>query len=361
MSQKIQVCHICNLGMNGKAVFVCNLLEHTDYEKYDVTIINFRSEHAKPIIERIEKLPVKIVEPQGVGLKNFCLFLNRHFKTTSYDVCHSHIWDLSGLFLTIAKHNHIKCRVAHSHNTSKAEGRYNWLKGFVRDKILWNCMRFLLKISANRYMACSEEAAAWLFPLSIVRNKKYTVVSNGFDLYKFSFPDRVRHQPTEILFAGRMVYQKNPLFAVNAFSEFLKVDPSAHMTMVGSGKMDLQVDEEIKRLGIDEHVTRVRETSEMDQYYKNADLYLFPSNYEGLGITLIEAQASGLKCLASDTVPKESQCGLVEYRSLGDGYSMWGRYISELLESVKAVDENALEYFDVKNTAKQVDAVYGLK
>lgn len=359
MADKIKVCHICNLGMNGKAVFVCNLLENTDFEKYDVTIVNFRAEHAEPVTHRIEKLPVKIVNPQGSGLKNFCRFLNAHFKENHYDVCHSHIWDLSGLFLAIAKHNKIKVRVVHSHNTSKAEGRYNVLKSFVRDKIMWNYLRYLIKTCANRWVACSEEAAEWLFPEPVIREKKYAVVSNGIELNRFRCPDRKRHEPTEILFAGRLIYQKNPLFAINTFHEYLKVDPTAHMTMVGKGQMEAEVKNEIQKLGLIDKITCVSETNEMEKYYKNADLYLFPSNYEGLGITLIEAQASGLKCLASDVVPKESQCGLVEYKPLRDGFSTWGGHISQALNANMTIDESALQYYDVKNTAKQIDQVYG--
>ena len=321
---KIKVCHICNLGMNGKAVFVCNLLENTNFEKYDVTIINFRGEQADPVLRRLKMLPVKIVTPKSGGVKNFCVFLITHFKENNYDICHSHIWDLSGIFLAIAKFNNIKIRVAHSHNTSKAEGRYNRLKSFIRDKIFWNCLRYLIGVCANRWVACSEEAAEWLFPQFIIRKKKYTVVSNGIELERFKCIDRKRHNPTEILFAGRLVYQKNPLFAVNTFYEYLKLDSTAHMTMVGKGEMEIQIKNEIEKLGLENNITCVRETNKMEEFYKNADLYLFPSNYEGLGITLIEAQASGLKCLASDIIPKQSQCGLVEYKSLKDGFSKWG-------------------------------------
>ena len=331
---KIRVCHICNLGMNGKAVFVSNLLENTDFDKYDVTILNFRAEHADPVINRIKKLPVNIVDPPKSGLKNFCIFLNSHFKEHHYDVCHSHIWDLSGIFLAIARHNRIPVRVVHSHNTSKAEGRYNKVKGFVRDKVLWNCMQHLIKICANRWVGCSEEAAKWLFPKSIIKGKKYTVVSNGIELGRFKCPDRKRHNPTEILFAGRLIYQKNPLFAVNVFNEYLKIDPTAHMTMVGKGKMETEVESEITRLNLTDHITCVQETDCMEKYYRNADLYLFPSNYEGLGITLIEAQASGLKCLASDVVPRESQCGLVRYKSLDDGFISWGGYCQKCLTPI---------------------------
>lgn len=145
MHKKTKVCHICNLGMNGKAVFVCNLLENTDFDEYDVTILNYRAEHAGPVINRIKQLPVKIIDPPKSGLKNFCIFLNSHFKEQHYDICHSLIWDLSGLFCEIAKCRGIKIRVVHSHNTSKANGRYNKIKLFFRDKILWNLLRHLIK------------------------------------------------------------------------------------------------------------------------------------------------------------------------------------------------------------------------
>lgn len=321
---KVKVCHICNLGMNGKAVFVCNLLENTDFEKYDVTILNFRAEYAKPIFERLEKLPVKIVNPEGSGIRDFCELLNSHFKENHYDICHSHIWDLSGLFLAIAKLKHIKIRVAHSHNTSKVNGRYNKVKGFIRDKILWNFFRYLIMNCANRWVACSEEAAKWLFLNPIIQEKKYVVIPNGIDLERFRVQDRKKHNPTEILFAGRLVYQKNPIFAINTFYEYLKYDSNAHLTMVGKGNMKREIDEQIEKLKLEDKVTYVQETDAIETYYQNADVYLFPSNYEGLGITLIEAQTSGLKCLASDAVPRESQCGLVEYKSLRDGCSMWG-------------------------------------
>lgn len=357
---KIKVCHICNLGMNGKAVFVCNLLENTDFDKYDVTILNFRAEHADPVINRIKKLPVNIVDPPKSGLKNFCIFLNSHFKEHHYDVCHSHIWDLSGIFLAIARHNRIPVRVAHSHNTSKAEGRYNKVKGFVRDKVLWNCMQHLIKTCANRWVGCSEEAAKWLFPNSIIKYKKYAVVSNGIELERFKCPDRKRHNPTEILFAGRLIYQKNPLFAVNVFNEYLKIDPTAHMTMVGKGKMETEVESEISKLNLTDHITCVHETDCMEYYYRNADLFFFPSRYEGMPITLVEAQASGCKCLSSDIVTRESQCGLVRYKSLDDGFVSWGRALSEVLKSNMVINEDALQQYDVRNTAKQIDEVYGL-
>lgn len=359
--RKIKVCHICNLGMNGKAVFLCNLLENIDYDRYEVTIINCRAEHAEPVFSRLEKIPVHIVTPPKRNAISFCLFLNDYFEKNKFDVCHSHMWDLSGLFLAVAHHRGIPVRAAHSHNTSKEAGRYNKIKGFLRDKIIWNALLQMIKLHGNRYIACSEEAAKWLFVPSIVDKKKYTIAPNGIELNKFLNHSRTQHQPIEILFAGRFIYQKNPLFAINCFAEYLKINPDAHMTMIGNGKLDSDVRDEINKLNLKDHIAIVPETSDMPKYYRGADLFLFPSHYEGLGIVLVEAQASGLKCLASDTVPRDTQCGLVNYQSLKDGAAAWGGYINDLInDNHLAINDALLKRYDIRNTVGIIDRVYGL-
>ena len=129
--------------------------------------------------------------------------------------------------------------------------------------------------------------------------------------------------------------------------------------MIGTGALNNEIRTKIEQLGLSRQVEIVSETNEMPTYYGSADLFLFPSHYEGLGITLVEAQASGLKCLSSNTVPKEVQCGLVEFKSLEDGAPAWGNYIANLLENDNLhIDESLLSRYDAKNTAKMIEAVY---
>lgn len=357
--RKMKLCHICTLGMTGLAVFVCNLLENSDYDRYDITIVNFGLEHADPVISRIKNLPVKIVDPPKGNLFVFCRFLNHFFKHNHFDIIHSHVWDLSGLFLAIAHHRGISIRVVHSHNTSKAKKRYNRVKEFVRDKVIWRIFRHMIKTHANRFVCCSEEAAKWLYVPPIINKMKYTVIPNGINLSWFSNPQRVIHKPIEILFAGRFDYQKNPVFAVECFSEYLKINPTAHMTMVGKGKMDSEVRTAINKFGLAENVIIVTETNEMPKYYQSADIFLLPSNYEGLGIVLIEAQASGLKCLASDNIPNEVQCGLVRFKPLQDGARAWGHTIEELIhDDEMKINLEQLNHYSIEYTVKLMDKVY---
>lgn len=356
---KKRICHICNLGMNGKAVFLCNVLGHTDYSKYDVTILNYRGDCAPAIIERVEKLPVKVVCPKDRSQKTFIKLVKSYLKNNSFDVVHSHIWDLSGVFLREAKKNKVPVRVAHSHTTAKAAGRYNVLKEFIRDKLLWNVLRYMIQVNANRFAACSDEAACWLFTRKIVNQFGYQVIINGIDLDIFKPTDIKKNDTTQILFSGRLLYQKNPLFAVEVFGKYHERKPNSHLTMIGKGEMQMQVEKKINELGLADCVTIISETAQMAEYYQMADVFLFPSNYEGLGIVAIEAQACGTKCLASDQVPKLTQCGMVVYLPRELGVEKWAEELESLVNNQKlSLNREALQNFSIHATVEQIDELY---
>lgn len=357
---KIKICHICWLSMGGAETFLCNLLENTDFEKYEITVVSHGANLSGVIISRLKEIPLTIVYNPFTGLRYY-RFLFRLFREKHFDVCHSHIDRMSYRTLLLAYLCDIPIRVSHVHTSSETKFKRKNIR-LIRHVIYIMLTRKMICICANRYLACSKEAAEYLFTASIIRKQKYTVIPNGINLEKFSNPCLTKHEPTEILFAGRFAPEKNPVFAVDVFSEYLKKDPTAHMTMIGTGRLDKDVSVEIDKLGLSKHIDRIPETADMPKYYRAADLLLFPSLYEGLGMVLIEAQASGLKCLASDTVPRLSQCGLVDYRSLADGPEAWAEYISQLLQndSLK-IDQEKLQFFDIKNTVRMIDEVYGLQ
>ncbi len=361
---KIKVCHIVKLNMCGVGIFVCNLLEHTDYKKYDATVLICGDEYSGILLSRLKKLPTKVVHCHSNNSLEYFKFLTKFFKEQKFDVCHSHISELSGLFLFIAYCSRIQTRVAHSHVAPKP------LKHtfFSKNRSLWRSLRtivmqavlfHLVSIFSNRRLACSEEAAIYLFKNSIIRKKKYVIIPNGIALNEFSCPQKTIRKKTEILFIGRMFTEKNPLFAIQVFAEYLKEDPTAHMTMIGKGLLEADVRAEIESLNLFDHINIVSETGDAPQYYRAADLLLFPSFHEGLGTVLVEAQAAKVKCLASDAVPQLAQCGLVEYKPLADGPEAWAKYISQLLQDdCLKVDQEKLKYFDIKNTVRMIDEAY---
>ena len=359
MCDKIRICHICNLGMNGKAVFLCNLLEHMDYEKYDITIIDCFAKPSPVVMDRINKLPVKVIQPNGTTTGDCIKLLRTYFRENRVDVVHSHIWDLSGIFLYYAKKTRVPVRIAHSHNTSKTKNRYGPLKEFLRDKILWNVFRYMIYVNANGYAACSEDAARWLFIDPIIREKKYCVVTNGINLNTFCPAEIDRDGITKVLFAGRLIHQKNPLFVLDVFNAYHKINKHSRLTIIGKGELLPEVQKKIDYFKLRDCIMLVPESNEMAQHYHEADVFLFPSHYEGLGIVLIEAQACGTKCLASDRVPSVTQCGLVKYLPLDYGCTLWAKALDKIVRNQEmALDRSKLEAYSAQNTVKQIDNLY---
>ena len=196
--------------------------------------------------------------------------------------------------------------------------------------------------------------------LKIVKKQKYTVVINGIDFNAFSSSGKIANpQKTEILFAGRLVYQKNPLFALEIFSHYFKLNPNSHLTIIGDGELKGQVEQKISDLSLLDNVTIISQTNNMADYYLNADAFLLPTRYEGLGIVLIEAQSCNTKCLTSNNVPLTTQCGLVRYLPLELGAESWSKELNSLINNTDLkINKKSLSIYDIDNTVKQIDKIY---
>ncbi|MDD6564832.1 MAG: glycosyltransferase, partial [Clostridiales bacterium] len=135
---------------------------------------------------------------------------------------------------------------------------------------------------------------------------------------------------------SRFEEKKNSLFTIKIFNKILDSVPKAVLIMGGSDGGQL---EDCKRLvkgfGIEKNVRFIGKRSDVPICLKLIDIYLFPSLFEGLPIALLEAQASGCFCVASDGVSIEADRGLnsVHYISLKKDETKWA---SEILEKYNA-------------------------
>ena len=98
----------------------------------------------------------------------------------------------------------------------------------------------------------------------------------------------------------------------------------------------------------------------MERFYQAMDVFLFPSRYEGFGMAMIEAQASGLACVASDVVPEETNAdGRAVYLPLDAGDAAWA---DAVLRGERSAPEDALarvrRVFDVRAVSAQLTKLY---
>ena len=101
------------------------------------------------------------------------------------------------------------------------------------------------------------------------------------------------------LWVGRFEYEKNPEAAVHAFVEVVRTEQSAGLVFLGEGSRRASLERLAASLGIAESV-KFLPFDDPALYYKSADLLVVTSRYEGFGMAIVEAIASGLPVISYD-------------------------------------------------------------
>lgn len=232
--------------------------------------------------------------------------MNKIFKENKYQIVHSHINSLSVFPLFSAYLAKVPIRIAHSHSTThKSDRKSNFLK---------NVLRRFSKLFATNYFACSEHAGEWLFGKKALKEGKIAVIKNAIDVDKFKYDvimrDKMRKKlgvEDKIVFGhvGRFAKQKNHDFLIDIFFDIYQKRKDIVLLLIGEGPLEEKIKEKVKEKGLDDVVKFLGMKENVNDYMQAMDIFLFPSLYEGLGIVLVEAQCSGMMCLASTEVPKE--------------------------------------------------------
>ena len=234
------------------------------------------------------------------------------FLKEKYDVIHLHTSYWKSF---LAEEIAIKCNIpkiiVHSHSTQIDEINEN--KRMLAEEV-HNKKKLEFNISlATDFWACSKLAADWLFGQHISRNKIH-IMKNAIDVEKFLYNSEIRDRIRKELDlensfvignVGRFSYQKNQEFLLNVFSTVCKKIENAKLVLVGDGELKehyLKLSEELE---IKNKVIFTGARTDINELLQAFDLFCLPSRFEGLPIVLIEAQTSGLKCLASNFITDE--------------------------------------------------------
>jgi len=251
-------------------------------------------------------------------------------------------------------------KIAHSHNTDYVRSR----KGFKKFVIEYLLERFT-RIADFR-LACSENAGKYIHG-----KNKFKVVNNGVDVKKLEFNRNVRDKVRKELGLGddltiidvaRFVGQKNHCFLIHIFSELCKLKKNCRLLLVGEGPLEQEIKSKVSDLGVGDRVLFLGARDDIPQLLSAGDVFCMPSLYEGLGIVLIEAQASGLCCLTSTGVPSAAAVtDLVEFVDLQQGAKAWAEKILQvkLAEDRKKYNDDVIAAgYDAKDTAAYLQGLY---
>lgn len=350
---------VTTMNRGGLETMLMNYYRHVDRERVQFDFLEHRKEHSA-YDDEIESLGGKIYRlPRLVPWsKSYLSALNRFFdEHPGYKIVHVHQDCLSSVILKAAAQHDIPVRIAHSHNANQDKN----LKYPVK---LWY-KRSISKYATNLF-ACGEDAGDWMF-----NGAPYQIVNNAIDAVAYAYDPAKRIEMRQKLglrdelvvgHVGRFNPQKNHLFLLDIFAVLLKKEPNAALLLIGGGEDMPKIQAKAQTLGIEEHVRFLGIRSDVADLMQAMDVFVFPSLYEGLPVTMVEAQAAGLPCLISDKVPSECILtnGLVDVLPLSAEPETWAAKILEKrnLPRSDRRSEIAAHGFDITTEAVKLQKFY---
>ncbi|WP_299311832.1 glycosyltransferase family 1 protein [uncultured Aquimarina sp.] len=357
------------MNRGGAESMIMNYYRKIDRDKVQFDFIVHRKERAA-FDEEIENLggniyrfdPINPLFP-GDYYNKLRAFFKEHQE---YSVIHSHLNTFSCFPLKIAKEFNIPCRIAHAHIAIDDVGISSF---FSQKESLKETFKKLIKLQlkkkvkkdATHLFSCGDKAGKWLFG----KNESFITMNNAIDTTKFAYNTLVAKKYKEefnlqdrlvIGHVGRFASQKNHIFLLQIFAALVKEKPGSDLVMIGDGPLKKVIEKEAKSLSIDNNLHFLGVRADVPELFQMFDVFVFPSFYEGLPVTLIEAQAAGIKVLASDSITTEvSLTDDIEFLSINKSAKHWASKILET-DTTKKTDntEKIIEgnYDIVSNTQK---------
>lgn len=347
MSEPIRILNLFTIMNRGGAeTMVMNYYRKIDRTKVQFDFMVHRQERGA-YDDEIEALGGRIyrmcpIYPNNFGKykKMLKAFFDEH---TEYKIIHSHMSELGCYaFLEAEKHG-VKVKICHAHNAPVKESMNLKEKGQL---LFRNYFKKKMLPHTDHLFICGEEAGNWLYG---EKNKdRFVMMNNAVDAQKFRFSPVARKEMRNgldlddkfvILNVGRFNLQKNHSFILDIFKEIKTAHEKSVLLLAGNGTLENEIREKCARLGLEDSVRFLGLRDDIDRILQCADVFLFPSLYEGLPVTMVEAQSSGIKCFISDAIPQ--QCVLTEdvtALSLESGAKHWAEEILPLSEGYDRKD-----------------------
>lgn len=356
----IRVLHVVTyMGRGGLETMLMNYYRHIDRTRLQFDFLvhrDFEADYDSEILAlggRIYHLPV--LNPFS---RSYRKALDDFFKAhKEYKIVHSHLDCMAGIPLAAAKKNGVPVRIAHAHNSSQARDLKYPLKLLFKRNI---------PRSATELFACSREAGMWMFG-----SCEFQILNNAIDAAQYRPNHEVRKQKRRELgiaedafvvgHVGRFAPQKNHDFLLDVFAELCGRCSEAFLLLIGDGELMPRMQKKATALGIEDKICFTGVRADVAQLLQAMDVFCFPSLFEGLPVSIIEAQAAGLPCLISERVPSECiKTSIVRIADLESGAGQWADGLLACRESCRSdtLADIQAAGFDVRTNVNRLTDYY---
>lgn len=356
----IRVLHIVTyMGRGGLETMLMNYYRHIDRAKVQFDFLvhrDFEADYDKEILElggRIYHVP-RLIPWSSTYRRTLEEFFQKH---PEYKMIHVHQDCLSAVALQCAKRSGIPVRIVHSHNSSQDKNIKYLIKRYYMKRI---------PEYATDFLACGKQAGDWMFG-----GHSYEVLHNAIDVDEYMYSrTKAKAMKQElgledsvvIGHVGRFNQQKNHSFLIDIFVEYSKKNPNVKLLLVGDGDGKAEIQKKVDELDLQNKVIFTGVRSDVNDLMQAMDVFVFPSLYEGLPVTMVEAQAAGLPCVISEKISSECiiTSGLVTKEKLSSSAEVWADMILSKVGMIRTdhKKEIAKAGYDIQTSAKRLEDYY---
>lgn len=322
MNAKRLLCCMSSMNAGGAETFLMKQYRRMDREKYQMDFCvnveerGFYDDEIEAMGGRIFRIP-----PKSQDFRKSLKALETIVRENGYkNVLCSSVKPGTALELVAARKGGAKRLIYRSSNSN--------VEGGFKQKLLHSTVGQLARTVPTVKIAPSKEAAEYCFGKGCIEKGRAYLLRNGVDTSVYLYSDETRAAVRKelgvenefvVAHVGRFSKQKNHSFLLDVFSEIVKINPGSVLLLVGTGELEEEIKHKANRLKITDKIRFLGVRNDVPQLLSAADVFVFPSFYEGMPNTVIEAQALSLHCVISDTItPDADITGLVEYLPPGD-------------------------------------------
>lgn len=364
----IRILHVLpRLSGGGVTNWLVRVARHLKPDEYQLDFAVHRSSDSPHLDELVRRGAKIFLLPNRRRIFEYLYGLHALLgRQPGYHVLHSHYHSFSGVVLLAALQKRVPVRIAHARTTSDPK-----IRASAKGHIACYAGRVLLRLSATHLVACSQQAANVLFGHHLPRILPLAILPGGIDVTQASSaPAAADYRaaldiPGDSLVVGHVgnfYPAKNHSFLLNVFLKLLQIRSDAHLILLGEGPLRCELEKRIAQAGLGNRVRLLGYRTDVAAVLQSTvDVFAFPSIYEGLGISVVEAQISGVPVVASLAVPEEALFSTDGMRlPLEAGPKQWAEAIAALAGRKPTTPASAdkVTRFLIEHHAEQLGAIY---
>ena len=349
-----------SMNAGGAETFLMKQYRLIDREKYQLDFcVNVQERGFYD--DEIEALGGKIyrIAPKSQNFKKSLKDLENIVKENGYEnVLVSSVNPGTALELLAAKRGGAKRLIYRSSNSS--------VDGGFKQKLLHHTVGRLAHTVPTVKIAPSVLAAEYCFGKGCVANGKANILNNGIDTSFYRYSDEKRQNTRAelglsddefaVIHIGRFAKAKNHSFLLEIFAEIIKRNLKAKLFLIGAGELEAEIRKKAAELSLSDKIFFLGIRKDVPNLLAAGDVFIFPSFYEGMPNTVIEAQALSLHCVIADTItPDAEKTGVVEYLPLGNP-KQWADAALKYADGYLRQDMSAIykaKKYDTESTAEE--------